>query len=293
MPPTQKSDRGSKNHWLVVWNIFYFPIYWEESSQLTNIFQRGSNHQPDHCSIRSIPLIPIIIAFLLLASRISRIINSTRAGGILSWLMRCFFDSSSLSKQMRISPVLVWGNISMSRLPWIQNNLAAGVPHLSCLVGLIHWEILTVPELLVNQQLWNQMHLLCKPSLSAWGGPCLGYSNLCKQAGNFPCDRSFVNDISTIASLIYRLHIHRRSPGSPLWLGLWHCASHIEMQTAYPHCTPILSPACSNYVNKEGNNFPSPWQLRDQRKFQALEKNTMIFHFGMVTSQSLSITIPL
>ena len=32
--------------WLVVWNIFYFPIYWEISSQLTNIFQRGSNHQP-------------------------------------------------------------------------------------------------------------------------------------------------------------------------------------------------------------------------------------------------------
>ena len=32
--------------WLVVWNILYFPIYWEESSQLTNIFQRGSNHQP-------------------------------------------------------------------------------------------------------------------------------------------------------------------------------------------------------------------------------------------------------
>ena len=26
--------------------IFYFPIYWESSSQLTNIFQRGSNHQP-------------------------------------------------------------------------------------------------------------------------------------------------------------------------------------------------------------------------------------------------------
>ena len=33
--------------WLVVWNIFYFPIYWEQSSQSTNIFQRGSNHQPD------------------------------------------------------------------------------------------------------------------------------------------------------------------------------------------------------------------------------------------------------
>ena len=25
---------------------FYFPIYWEWSSQLTNTFQRGSNHQP-------------------------------------------------------------------------------------------------------------------------------------------------------------------------------------------------------------------------------------------------------
>ena len=31
---------------MVVWNIFYFPIYWEKSSQLPNIFQRGSNHQP-------------------------------------------------------------------------------------------------------------------------------------------------------------------------------------------------------------------------------------------------------
>ena len=32
--------------WLVVWNIFYFSIYWEKSYQLTNIFQRGWNHQP-------------------------------------------------------------------------------------------------------------------------------------------------------------------------------------------------------------------------------------------------------
>ena len=28
------------------WNIFYFSIYWEWSSQLTHIFQRGWNHQP-------------------------------------------------------------------------------------------------------------------------------------------------------------------------------------------------------------------------------------------------------
>ena len=34
------------NIWLVVWNMYYFSIFWEESSQLTNIFQRGSNHQP-------------------------------------------------------------------------------------------------------------------------------------------------------------------------------------------------------------------------------------------------------
>ena len=27
--------------WLVVWNIFYFSMYWEESSQLTCIFFRG------------------------------------------------------------------------------------------------------------------------------------------------------------------------------------------------------------------------------------------------------------
>ena len=34
--------------WLVVWNIFYFSIYWEQSFQLTNIFQRDWNHQPDY-----------------------------------------------------------------------------------------------------------------------------------------------------------------------------------------------------------------------------------------------------
>ena len=34
-------DNDNDNDWLVVWNIFYFCIYWEESSQLTNIFQRG------------------------------------------------------------------------------------------------------------------------------------------------------------------------------------------------------------------------------------------------------------
>ena len=43
---TQGNSWTSKTGWWF-WNIFYFPIYWEYSSQLTNIFQRGSNHQPE------------------------------------------------------------------------------------------------------------------------------------------------------------------------------------------------------------------------------------------------------
>ena len=39
--------------------FFYFPIYWEESSQLTNIFQRGWNHQPEELmSVQQTPLDP-------------------------------------------------------------------------------------------------------------------------------------------------------------------------------------------------------------------------------------------
>ena len=42
----QHHEYGSKwdtisIYWLVVWNIFYFSIYWEYYSHLTNIFQRG------------------------------------------------------------------------------------------------------------------------------------------------------------------------------------------------------------------------------------------------------------
>ena len=38
----------TKTHykWFVVWICLYFSIYWEYSSQLANIFQRGWNHQP-------------------------------------------------------------------------------------------------------------------------------------------------------------------------------------------------------------------------------------------------------
>jgi hypothetical protein len=33
--------------WLVVWNMFYFPQYMGYFFPLTNIFQRGWNHQPE------------------------------------------------------------------------------------------------------------------------------------------------------------------------------------------------------------------------------------------------------
>ena len=41
------------NHWLVVWDMLYFSIYWEYHPNLTNIFQRGRNHQSDHVVIKS------------------------------------------------------------------------------------------------------------------------------------------------------------------------------------------------------------------------------------------------
>ena len=42
------SDGDRTLIWLVVWNIFYFPIYWESHhpNWRTHIFQRGSNQQP-------------------------------------------------------------------------------------------------------------------------------------------------------------------------------------------------------------------------------------------------------
>ena len=42
------NDSGLEHVWLVVWNIFYFSMYWEYSSQVTFIFfKRGWNHRPD------------------------------------------------------------------------------------------------------------------------------------------------------------------------------------------------------------------------------------------------------
>ena len=49
------------DYWLVVWNIFYFPIYLEHWSQLTNIFQRvryTTNQKPATSTIIVIPRHP-------------------------------------------------------------------------------------------------------------------------------------------------------------------------------------------------------------------------------------------
>ena len=55
--------------WLVVWNIFYFSIYWEKSFQLTHIFQRGWNHQSVYLYIyikyHRVYYIPYIYIYLL------------------------------------------------------------------------------------------------------------------------------------------------------------------------------------------------------------------------------------
>ena len=40
MDMAEKGVRKKQNIWLVVWNTFCFSMYWEESSQLTNSFQR-------------------------------------------------------------------------------------------------------------------------------------------------------------------------------------------------------------------------------------------------------------
>ena len=39
-------------YWLVVWNIFYFSIYWMSSSQLTFIFFRGVGQPPTRICIK-------------------------------------------------------------------------------------------------------------------------------------------------------------------------------------------------------------------------------------------------
>ena len=48
-------DTGRKLYliWLVVWNCFYFSVYWEQSSQLTNILQRGRSTTNQLCIVNS------------------------------------------------------------------------------------------------------------------------------------------------------------------------------------------------------------------------------------------------
>ena len=56
------------NIWLVVWNIWIIFTYVGNNSQLTKIFQRGWNHQPDITQVnRSISVINLVNVFLLLS----------------------------------------------------------------------------------------------------------------------------------------------------------------------------------------------------------------------------------
>ena len=53
------------NIWLVVWNIWIIFTYVGNNSQLTKIFQRGWNHQPDITQVnRSISVINLVNVFI-------------------------------------------------------------------------------------------------------------------------------------------------------------------------------------------------------------------------------------
>ena len=86
-PGTPWSETRENSHetiagWWWLEHDFYFSIYWEWSSQLTNIFQRGWNHQPEH----------VLKRFSLLYDPIPPIWNTP-----ISWLQWC---GISLEKTM-------------------------------------------------------------------------------------------------------------------------------------------------------------------------------------------------
>ena len=86
-------------NWLVVWNIFYFPIYWESSSQLTNIFQRGWNHQPVYRFLFLFLIFPFSPLHHLLEPYLSWIPKESRVQWLRStpvawWLVQLFFNPS-------------------------------------------------------------------------------------------------------------------------------------------------------------------------------------------------------
>ena len=80
--------------WLLVWNhgIWWLSIYWEESSQLTNIFQRGWNHQPVKPLFQALSAGELKFFWLLAIGDLSenwaasrQPWNITRKNGNLSW----------------------------------------------------------------------------------------------------------------------------------------------------------------------------------------------------------------
>ena len=69
--------------WLVVWNIFYFSIYWEQSSQLTFIFFRGVAQPPTRWWISIFPALATIFLGTIYGNHrntgVSRMVTSPAA----------------------------------------------------------------------------------------------------------------------------------------------------------------------------------------------------------------------
>ena len=102
----------------MVWNIFYFSIYWEQSSQVTNIFQRGWNHQP------------VIMVYQSWCAIIEKEQECDVRGisGAKGWVWRMFLVLSLKSLSKIRNDSLRWSTrwcpqrvISLFEIPWTMN----------------------------------------------------------------------------------------------------------------------------------------------------------------------------
>ena len=123
---------------------FYFPIYWEESSQLTNIFQRGSNHQPIMFAIDCMRIAP---AHQQLKKHIER-----ERERVLTTMMQ--YRSVSLNKT-GINGVLVYCWKQIGSQKWRNIILVGGLEHQSYFP--IYWVAVIIPI--------DELH-----HFSGWGG---------------------------------------------------------------------------------------------------------------------------
>jgi len=82
------------------WNILYFPIYSEQQSHLTNIFQRGWNQQPD-----------IMIWWFSTSTLNYRRVSQQQLGKHGDY--SCWLSKDSHSKHQRVNPPIFVG------YPWM------------------------------------------------------------------------------------------------------------------------------------------------------------------------------